>query len=135
MNLMGRRSFESLLGLVLKWDGDYWKDRSATGKAVGWINTVHLDELISELEIARVVDKVLLFAATILAARKPNGNRKQAMPHAGVRHSISNAELIFRRTDERWPADMRSSKRRSGNPQGVSSDSRGGRHLGSGGVH
>lgn len=87
----------------------YWKDRSATGEAVGWINTVHLDKLISELEIVRLVDKVLLFAATILAARKPNGNGSQPCHtrECAISDAISNAELILSRTDERWPADMR----------------------------
>ena len=48
----------------------------------------------------------LLFAATILAARKLNeiGSKPCPARECAMLDAISNAELILRRIDERWPA-------------------------------
>lgn len=59
ISLMTRRPFEGALGFVLKGDSDDWKDSSATGEAVGRTNIGYLDEVISELEVVRLLDKVL----------------------------------------------------------------------------
>ena len=50
----------------------------------------------------------ILFAA-ILAARKLNelGNRPCPARECAIADAISNAELILRRIDERWPASGR----------------------------
>ena len=47
----------------------------------------------------------ILFAATILAARKLNeiGTKPCPARECAISDVISNAELILRRIDERWP--------------------------------
>ncbi len=47
----------------------------------------------------------LLFAATILAARKLKEIGSKPCPAREC--AISDAELILKRIDERWPADVR----------------------------
>jgi hypothetical protein len=51
----------------------------------------------------------ILFAATILAARKLNETGTKPCParECAIADAISNAELILRRIDERWPAASR----------------------------
>jgi hypothetical protein len=48
----------------------------------------------------------ILFAATILAARKLHeiGSKPCPARECGIADAICNAELILRRIDERWPA-------------------------------
>jgi hypothetical protein len=48
----------------------------------------------------------ILFAATILAARKLNelGDRPSPAREACISDAISKAELILRKIDQRWPA-------------------------------
>jgi len=48
-----------------------------------------------------------LLAATILAARKLNeiGSRPCSARECAIADAISNAEVILKRIDERWPAD------------------------------
>jgi len=47
----------------------------------------------------------ILLAATILAARKLNevGSKPCPARECAISDAISNAELILRRIDERWP--------------------------------
>ena len=49
----------------------------------------------------------ILFAATILAARKLNEIGVKPCPALGctISDAISNAELILKRIDERWQSD------------------------------
>ena len=49
----------------------------------------------------------ILFAATILAARKLNEIGVKPFPARGctISDAISNAELILKRIDERWQSD------------------------------
>ena len=51
----------------------------------------------------------ILFAATILAARKLNeiGNKPCPARECAISDAITNAELILRRIDERWPHERR----------------------------
>lgn len=51
----------------------------------------------------------ILFAATILVARKLNeiGSKPCPARESAISDAISNAELILKRIDERWPADVR----------------------------
>ena len=51
----------------------------------------------------------ILFAATMLAARKLNEIGAKPCParECAIADAISNAELILRRIDERWPAASR----------------------------
>ena len=55
----------------------------------------------------------ILFAATILAARKLNeiGSKPCPARECAISDAISSSELILRRIDERWPnrAEMRNS--------------------------
>lgn len=48
----------------------------------------------------------VLFAATILAARKLNEIARKPCParECAIADASSNAEVILRRIDERWPA-------------------------------
>ena len=52
----------------------------------------------------------ILFAATILAARKLNeiGSKPCPARECAISDAISNAELILKRIDERWPAETAS---------------------------
>ena len=56
----------------------------------------------------------ILFAATILAARKLNeiGSKPCPARECAISDAISNAELILRRIDERWLAEKVSEPRR-----------------------
>ena len=56
----------------------------------------------------------ILFAATILAARKLNeiGSKPCPARECAISDAISNAELILKRIDERWPAEKVSELRR-----------------------
>jgi hypothetical protein len=47
----------------------------------------------------------ILFSATILAARKLNeiGDRPSPAREACIANAISNAEMILRKIDQRWP--------------------------------
>lgn len=56
----------------------------------------------------------ILFAATILAARKLNeiGSKPCPARECAIADAISNAELILRRIDERWPTETVSEPRR-----------------------
>jgi hypothetical protein len=49
----------------------------------------------------------ILFAATILAARKLNeiGSKPCPARECAISDAISNAELILKRIDERWPGN------------------------------
>ena len=49
----------------------------------------------------------ILFAATILAARKLNeiGSKPCPARECAISDAISNAELILKRIYERWPSD------------------------------
>ena len=49
----------------------------------------------------------ILFAATILPARKLNEIGRKPCParECAISEAISNAELMLRRFDERWPAE------------------------------
>ena len=51
----------------------------------------------------------ILFAATILTARKLNETGVKPCParECAISDAISNAELILKRIDERWPASER----------------------------
>jgi hypothetical protein len=46
----------------------------------------------------------ILFAATILAARKLHEIGVKPARECAIADAICNAELILRRIDERWPA-------------------------------
>ena len=50
----------------------------------------------------------ILFAATILAARKLNEIGVKPCParECAISDAISNAELILRRIEERWPSSI-----------------------------
>ena len=56
----------------------------------------------------------ILFAATILAARKLNeiGSKPCPARECAISDAIANAELILRRIDEHWPAEKVSEPRR-----------------------
>ena len=56
----------------------------------------------------------ILFAATILAARKLNeiGNKPCPARECAISDAISNAELILRRIDEHWPGEKVSEPRK-----------------------
>jgi hypothetical protein len=49
----------------------------------------------------------ILFAATILAARKLNeiGSKPCPARECTISDAISNADLILKRIDERWPTE------------------------------
>jgi hypothetical protein len=49
----------------------------------------------------------ILFAATILAARKLNEIGVKSCParECAISDAISNADLILKRIDERWPTE------------------------------
>jgi hypothetical protein len=48
----------------------------------------------------------ILFSATILAARKLTelGDKPSSAPEACIANAISNAEIILRKIDQRWPS-------------------------------
>jgi len=50
----------------------------------------------------------ILFAATILAARKLNelGDRPSPAREACISDAITNAELILKKIDQRWPTNV-----------------------------
>ena len=56
----------------------------------------------------------ILFAATILAARKLNeiGSKPCRARECAISDAISDVELILKRMDERWPAETVSELRR-----------------------
>jgi hypothetical protein len=58
----------------------------------------------------------ILFAATILAGRKLNelGDRPSPAREACIADAISNAELMLRKIDQRWPATKLSEKAAAG---------------------
>jgi hypothetical protein len=49
----------------------------------------------------------ILFAATILAARKLTelGDKPSPAREACIANAISNAEMILRKIDQRWPSN------------------------------
>ena len=53
----------------------------------------------------------ILFAATILAARKLNeiGSKPCPARECAISDAISNVELILKKIDERWPSQKNSS--------------------------
>jgi hypothetical protein len=58
----------------------------------------------------------ILFAATILAARKLNelGDRPSPAREACIADAVSNAEMILRKIEQRWPAAKLSEKAAAG---------------------